>query len=327
MPKAGVIVPVYKVEAYLDRCVQSILDQTYTDYELILVDDGSPDNCGAMCDAWAEKDKRIRVIHKENGGLSDARNVGFEASTAEWITFVDSDDYIHPKMLEALYDATQTYGVKVAVCGFARTEGERLSGESSLLAKVWSPELFYLQRCINATVAWGKLYHKSVVLPYPKGKLHEDEFVTYRILLAQERVAVLDAPLYAYFINDSSITMARWNPRRMDGIEAFEAQRTFFREHGLKELYHQRTRWYVQSLTEHIWQIDISENRWQLLPIRRRLMKKARGCIRQHRKSGIFSFKEDRWFLRTVYPQYYKLYDKFVRIAVRVQRRKGNAQD
>ncbi len=239
MPTISVIVPVYKVEAYLDRCVQSVLKQTYTNFELILVDDGSPDNCGAMCDAWAQKDTRIRVIHKTNGGLSDARNVGFEASTGEWITFIDSDDYVHPQMLEALYDAVMEHDVKVSICGYTHTTGEPLEA-TDFTAKVWKPEDFYLQHNVNATVAWGKLYHRNTVLLYPKGKLHEDEYITYRILFACKQIAVVAAPLYGYFLNQQSITKQKWNPKRMDAFEALEGQVDYFRKNGYAKLAHDR---------------------------------------------------------------------------------------
>ena len=116
-PLISVIVPVYKVEAYLDRCVQSIVDQTYRNLEIILVDDGSPDNCPAMCDAWAEKDSRIRVIHKENGGLSDARNAGMAVTAGEFVGFVDSDDSIAPEMYQMLLERMNADGSDIAACG------------------------------------------------------------------------------------------------------------------------------------------------------------------------------------------------------------------
>ncbi len=117
-PLISVIVPVYKVEPYLDRCVQSIVDQTYKNLEIILVDDGSPDNCPAMCDAWAAKDSRIRVIHKENGGVSAARNVGLDTATGDYITFVDADDSLNFGALESLYFLTDKYHAEVSACGF-----------------------------------------------------------------------------------------------------------------------------------------------------------------------------------------------------------------
>lgn len=231
MPIISVIVPVYKVENFIDRCVQSILSQTYTDYELILVDDGSPDKCGAICEAWAEKDHRIRVIHKENGGLSDARNVGVKCSVGEWITFIDSDDYVHPKMLESLYNAVLEHGVKVSICGYAYTYGEPLE-VTDLTAKAWKPADFYLQHNVNATVSWGKLYHKDVVISFPVGKLHEDEYTTYRVLFGCNKLAVVEAPLYAYFQNASGIMNSKWHVNRMDAWTALEQQVAFFLEIG-----------------------------------------------------------------------------------------------
>ena len=116
MPQISVIVPVYKVEPYLDRCVKSVLNQTFSDFELILVDDGSPDECPRLCDEWATKDNRIQVIHKENGGLSDARNVGFEASTGEWITFVDSDDWLDATMYEIMLKHAANCAAQAVIC-------------------------------------------------------------------------------------------------------------------------------------------------------------------------------------------------------------------
>ena len=128
MPKISVIVPVYNVEPYLHRCVDSILVQTHTDFELILVDDGSPDNCGVICDEYAQKDSRIHVIHQQNGGLSAARNAGidwaFANSDSQWLSFIDSDDWVHPCFLEYLYRAVQETDAKVSACGIRKVEGE-----------------------------------------------------------------------------------------------------------------------------------------------------------------------------------------------------------
>ncbi|HDT8053597.1 TPA: glycosyltransferase, partial [Enterococcus faecalis] len=117
MPKISIIVPVYNVEKYLEKCVRSILAQTFTDFELILVDDGSPDSSGAMCDQFAEQDQRVKVIHKENGGLSDARNAGIEIATGEYLGFVDSDDYIADDMYELLYTNIVKEDADLSICG------------------------------------------------------------------------------------------------------------------------------------------------------------------------------------------------------------------
>lgn len=238
MPTISVIVPVYKVEAYLGRCVDSILRQTFTDFELILVDDGSPDHCGAICDEYAAKDSRIHVIHQENGGLSAARNAGIDwmmaNSDSQWITFVDSDDWIHPEMLSVLYRAVVENKVNVSVCGFLKTSGEvpvvKLEQYNGCL---YTPEEFL------TSVAWGKLYHRSCFteIRYPVGRLHEDEFTTYRILFRQEKFAVTNAPLYFYYQNDNGIMRSKWSPRRLDAVEALKEQTDFLKLHGFQKAY------------------------------------------------------------------------------------------
>lgn len=236
MPTISVIVPVYKVEPYLDRCVKSILAQTYTDFELILVDDGSPDNCPAMCDAWAEKDSRIVVIHQANGGLSAARNAGidwaFQHSDSVWLTFIDSDDWVHPQCLAKLLDAAEQNGVAVSVCGYAETTGEEPAVDTETTATLWTPKDFFVKQNTNAVIACGKLYRKDrfAEIRYPVGKIHEDEFVTYKILFTASKIAYIEAPLYAYYQNPNSITHSRWSEKRLDVLEALEERVRFFEE-------------------------------------------------------------------------------------------------
>ena len=248
MARISVIVPVYKVEPYIDRCVKSILTQTYTDFELILVDDGSPDNCPAMCDAWAEKDSRIVVIHQANGGLSAARNAGidwaFQHSNSEWLTFIDSDDWVHPQCLAKLLDAAAQNGVDVSVCGYAETTGEEPAVDTEKAVALWTPEDFFIEKNVNAVVAWGKLYRKDrfAEIRYPVGKIHEDEFVTYQILFAVPHIAVLSEPLYYYYQNPQGITKGSWNSKRFDAVEAIAEQIRYFETQGYHAAY-QRQLW------------------------------------------------------------------------------------
>lgn len=179
MPTISVIVPVYKVEPYLNRCVDSILRQTYQDFELILVDDGSPDRCGEICDEYARQDSRIHVIHKENGGLSDARNAGIDwveaNSDSRWLIFADSDDWVHPELLARLLDAATAFDLKISVCGYQETEGaDPAVLPEDMRPHRWTPKQFYMEHFVNATVAWGKLYSRSCFrdIRYPVGKIH-----------------------------------------------------------------------------------------------------------------------------------------------------------
>lgn len=223
----SVIVPVYKVEQYLDRCVQSIVGQTYRNLEIILVDDGSPDNCGAMCDAWAEKDSRIQVIHKENGGLSDARNAGMAAATGGYIAFVDSDDWIHRDFLSAMHREIWDKESQIAACDVcfiqpgepepmadSASEGQLFSAEDAL-ATLLRGETF-------RAVAWNKLYARSVLEGecFPVGKLHEDEFFTYRILAKAARLVYLPVPMYFYLQRSGSI-MRSASIRHLDSLDAY----------------------------------------------------------------------------------------------------------
>lgn len=243
MSSVSIIVPVYKVEPYLSRCVDSILGQTFLDFELILVDDGSPDNCGAICDEYAAKDSRIVVIHQENGGLSAARNAGidwvFAYSDSQWLSFIDSDDCVHPKYLEWLLNAAVEHDAEVSICGYAETTGEEPEIHTDGLApEVWIPEDFYIEHHVNATVAWGKLYQKKHFTDnrYPIGKIHEDEFLTYKILFECEEIAFVPAPLYCYCNNPSSIVRSKWSLHRLDVLEALEERIAYFKKAGNRKM-------------------------------------------------------------------------------------------
>ncbi len=238
MDLISVIVPVYKVEAYLDRCVQSIVDQTYTNLEIILVDDGSPDRCPQMCDEWAKRDNRIRVIHKENGGLSDARNAGMQAASGTYIAFVDSDDWVSKRYIERLNQAIGHTGAKMAACGVRLVDDERQNTGSK--KEDASFQILLAEQALSAqgwkkvrAVAWNKLYHCSLLEGerYPVGKYHEDEFFTYRIVDKAGRVAFVEDELYCYYQRSGSI-MHEFSMKRLDALEAYMQ-----RLHLLKEKY------------------------------------------------------------------------------------------
>lgn len=226
-PAVSVIVPVYKVEAYLDRCVESILRQTFSDMQVLLVDDGSPDACGSMCDSYAAKDSRVQVIHKANGGLSDARNAGFEASTGEYVLFIDSDDYIEPTMVEVLYRLVQTHNADIACCGIAncyetgRFPQYALDEEFTCSGKEALREVLIGARIPGGIV--DKLIRRDVMGSHRflKGKTYEDAFFTPGLLLNAQTVAVTTQSLYNYWHRSGSITTQRFNPRAMDVIDAY----------------------------------------------------------------------------------------------------------
>ena len=231
----SIVVPVYNVESYFDRCVKSIVDQTYENLEIILVDDGSPDNCPAICDSWAERDSRIKVIHKTNGGLSDARNAGMSVASGDYIAFVDSDDWIHHRFLELLLSALVNSGAQLAACDVKETDSllESDSLDENLHFSVHTAEeaMSSLGRGERfRAVAWNKLYKKELLQneTFPVGKLHEDEFFTYRIIDKCTKLAYVNIPLYYYFQRTGSL-MSESSIRHIDALEAYCERQAFFR--------------------------------------------------------------------------------------------------
>lgn len=328
MPVISVIVPVYKVEEYLDRCVKSILAQTFEDFALILVDDGSPDNCGVICEDWAAKDPRITVLHQQNGGLSAARNAGidwvFANSGSQWITFIDSDDWVHPEMLERLLDAALEQQVKISVCGYTETEGENPSiPPETLEVTCWTPKAFYQQCFINATIACAKLYHRSCfeTIRYPVGKLHEDEFITYKLLFESKYLAVIPAPLYAYYRNPAGITKNGWSPKRLHAWEAYDQQIAFFTERGDEELVKFRIRGYLENALVNLRQAQEAANTSELTAEIETIQKKIRSLIPMAWKHGCIDFWPDFDLLYQYYPLTTRAYRLWLEVRNRLRRK------
>ena len=240
----SIIVPVYNVENYLPRCVDSILAQTYRNLEIILVDDGTRDASDKICDAYAARDSRIRVIHKENGGLSSARNAGIEIARGEYLGFVDSDDWIEPEMYELLLEKALQYDVKLVVGGrydFSSRRNEKTVGlcpekEEVVTGMELLGRVFTWQGCDSA--AWDKLYHRSLFreIRYPVGKLHEDEAVIHEILGLTQKVAWVDEAHYLYRESSNSITTAKFSLKRLDETYAKEQRIAYFESRGMTAL-------------------------------------------------------------------------------------------
>lgn len=311
MPSISVIVPVYKVEPYLRRCVESILTQTFNDFELILVDDGSPDNCGAICDEYAQQDPRVHVIHQQNGGLSAARNAGidwaFTHSSSQWLTFVDSDDWIHPETLGLLHHAAVMKNVNVSVCDFCRLTkpmGPEISA-SDRTAVLMSPEDFWCKKYVTATIACCKLYRKEAFqgIRYPVGKLHEDEFTTYKLLFAEKQIAVMSAPLYCYFQNPDGIMRSSWQPKRMDIFAALAEQARFFENNGYQKALLSTINIYYGNLLGAEKKIAGIPNGKRYL---RQLKKQNRRFVMRYRKVMKENWKTD--MLEHAFPHFYSLY-------------------
>jgi glycosyltransferase involved in cell wall biosynthesis len=214
-PTVSIIIPVYNVEKYLDKCLDSVVNQTYTNLEIILVDDGSHDNCPAICNQWRSRDSRIKVIHQENGGLSHARNEGLKIATGEFIGFVDSDDWIEPEMYEVLLDTMMETGADIAICG-SLNESE---DSSTFIQKPKSPtiKIYPAEKALELLISgkssirnavWNKLFRKHFLknIPFQVGKIYEDMLWTPQVIGSAQTVVTIDLPLYHYLYRSESLS-------------------------------------------------------------------------------------------------------------------------
>lgn len=239
----SVIVPVYNVEKYLKKCIESILGQTYQNIEIILVDDGSTDNSGKICDEYKKTDTRIKVVHKENGGLSDARNKGIDVSAGAYIMFVDSDDYISSKMVEILYERIIEDKADIAICNVSSVDeyyndlNERnihppikreVLNSSEAMCRISQIDGW------NYVIACNKLYKRYIFLDikFPYQKIHEDEFIIHRVFDKCARISCTDQALYYYVQRGESIMHKEYSLKRLDIAEAFYDRAEFCFEKG-----------------------------------------------------------------------------------------------
>lgn len=234
-PFIGVIIPIYKVGKYLNRCIESIVNQTYKNIEIILVDDGSPDNSSMICDEWVKKDNRIIVVHKQNGGLSDARNAGMFVVESEYISFIDSDDWIDLRTFELTMSAMLANEAQIGAFNFIRVVDSKFEADLTDIIEVLDSQNA-IENTIDdvgvRTVAWNKIYHRNTLaeLSFLKGKLNEDEFFTFYALATADRIVYLHRQCYYYFQRETSI-MGTYNIRRLDMLEGVKERMDFTEIH------------------------------------------------------------------------------------------------
>ena len=318
-PLISVIIPIYKVEEYIHKCIDSVISQTYTNLEIILVDDGSPDRCGEICDEYARVDNRIKVIHKENGGLSDARNVGIEFATGSYITLLDSDDWIENKYIEKLYELLKVKKADISVCNFVKTYNENISKVED---KVFIHEFSNIEALEELTgkyylqmvVAWGKLYKKELFenIRYPLGKTHEDEFTTHKLLYKASKIVFTTEPLLYYRQRKDSIMGAGFKLRnRIHTIQALEERAVFFKNIGqndLKDKTYRSLFGIYRSINENIDKFENEESKKEYLNNYNRYRLK----LRQSKQSLKFRLYSEAYFfspklasvIETIYKKY-----------------------
>lgn len=275
MPEISVIIPVYKCEQYIESCVDSILNQTYRDFEIILVDDGSPDNSGKICDELAEKYNKITVLHQENQGQAAARNNGVKIARGEWLCFVDCDDSVHPRMLEALYNAVTKNSVKLAMCSAVQDKKipcDFYADKNVEFKNLEMNEDNVLNLCKNEKyyywVVWGKLIHKSIYEKHPltEGRIYEDNAIVCKWLYEAKKVALTDASLYFYYVNLSGTTKKEFTKKHLDILWAFKEQIDFFNLINYKKMTEHLATYYLEISANMHYRAK-TENAKELIPI------------------------------------------------------------
>lgn len=302
MSKVGFVVPVYKAEPFIHRCVDSILNQSCQDFELILVDDGSPDNCGVICDDYAARDPRVHVIHQENQGVSAARNAGldwiFENSDSQWVTFVDSDDWIHKDYLRILLHGVDENQVKMSACNLFWTEkympDQEIRQETLL---VLDAQQAFVQHYDISVTACCKLMHRSILsdIRFPVGVRYEDAAVGHRMVLDAEKMVMCPEKLYYYYFNENSFTRTPWTEGRLQVIKVHRDRLDYLRAHGYEQAYRRELEEYVERITSNLLSLtDLLDKDKKYTVIFEDLRATLRGAVREAEELGVFHFDRER---------------------------------
>lgn len=317
-PLISVIVPVYKVEAYLCKCIDSILAQTYTNLEIILVDDGSPDNCPAICDEYAEKDSRVRVIHKENGGLSDARNAGLNICSGEYISFVDSDDWLEPDMYEKLLANMIQFGTEMSVCGVS-DDVEENGNYRSVKVSDYGDKTFAESNVeamkryfLGSWAAWDKLYKASLFngIRYPVGEINEDEAIVLQLLEKCSKVVYTNDVCYHYIRRPDSITTAEFNPQKLIWVKHCQDNLEWIREYH-PELVPEAAARYRGSLMWSLTEMALSDANFKIdIQMMLAELKTNRKLFLRHP----FQYRQDKIRLWMLMCLPFDIYKNFIRI-------------
>ncbi|MCR4745365.1 MAG: glycosyltransferase [Lachnospiraceae bacterium] len=245
-PLISVLIPVYNAEKYIGRCIESVQKQEYSNIELILIDDGSTDQSGKICDRYAENDSRIKVFHEKNHGVAVSRNKALDNASGDYLIFVDADDHINSKMITELYRNMTEYNADMSICSYKEsssceftakdieTSVDTISGADKFTGLFGDEKLSFI-------VPWGRLYKKELFegLRYPDGKIHEDEYIAHYLLDRAKKITYNKAKLYCYFKEDegnSSITQSLFSMKRLDCIGALEDRLEFFKKYANESL-------------------------------------------------------------------------------------------
>ncbi len=313
MPHISIITPVYNVEKYIHRCIDSILSQTFSDFELILVDDGSPDASGAICEEYAVKDDRIVVLHQQNRGQAAARNRALDVARGEYIAFVDSDDWVHPQFLEVLYRNIRETQADVSVCGHRKVTEilpfhEIEEGSAEVLSGADFVRMGLTGQIPNRVwLLWDKLFRRECFehIWMPEGRINEDNATVYKVLYEAQRVAFCDEILYFYFYNESSTVNQPFRRKHLDWLLVPEEMIRYFTEKQDPVLVDRCKRMYLSALEDMFRKVKANLNEPAL---ERELREKLRNMYREEKKRYPITIRTHPGLMEILYPKYAYLY-------------------
>lgn len=273
-PEISIVVPVFNVEKFLKKCIESIISQSFSNFEVLLVNDGSTDGSLDICLQYTKIDDRVKVINKKNGGLSDARNAGIKYATGKYICFIDSDDFIEKEYLQKLYKNIVKYNSDVSMCEYFITDenGQKIQIEkfnNEKLKYISGKKLIesiYSRNPTISIVAWNKLYKRKLFanITYSKGRLYEDQFIAVPLFWSVKKVSLIDAPLYNYVQRKGSIMNSKINKKKIFDTVAYKKQRIYFFKNKDKELYFQSIEdyknWIIEIISKYKISKDIKQN-------------------------------------------------------------------
>lgn len=310
--KISVIVPVYNVDKYLNRCIKSILKQSFFDYELILVDDGAFDESSLVCDCGLRFDERVSVIHIRNSGIAGARNIGIEwvvyISNSEWIAFIDSDDWIHEKYLSYLYDAAIDFETQISICDYSTSKDALLNANEigNSFTTSMSAEEFYSKHYRLIYSPWAKLFNSELFkgIRFPNDRFCEDAYVIPRIIFSQTKIAYVNVPLYQYFLRPQSAMRSQWSKKNLDEIQALSELLIYFKTNNYREAFNRVVVDYANAVILQIEQCKCDKNEKGI-----RLLTKILKChVIKCWKNGMLKSKDCVYIYAYAFPRLTEIY-------------------
>lgn len=307
MSAISIIIPVYNAEKYLKRCLDSLLKQTFRDFELILVNDGSTDLSAEICKEYKSKDSRINILNKNNGGAASARNLGldwyYKNSCSEWLCFVDSDDFVHERYLEILLNMAIKQNQDISMCSYKITHEDKVDCEIwGNEARCINTERLWCERQLNCTIPVTKLFRRELFtdIRFPEGIIHEDEFTLYKVLFKCRQITFVDIPLYGYYQTEQSVMRGNWSPRHMVEPEGIFAQLEFFLNNNYEEAASYTAKVYLRSIYRNLINSKGAGDEYRSCTriLKRQLQK---GLIKYRKLAGV-DINDYGWLFYEAYP-------------------------